>query len=185
MMLVVDCCVRGDASSTRQYYEAYLRKNGYTEENVAVLKLAEQDLAPLTNVDLEKRDALRYAGKYDDAMFDLARQFRDADEILVAAPFWDLSFPSILKVYLEHVSVCDITFGYASDGSSVGYCKAKRLLYFSSCGGFVGAEHLGFAYVKAFTEMMGIHDCEAYTLEGMDIDPSKRKDLLEHAIAAL
>ena len=33
--------------------------------------------------------------------------------------------------------------------------------------------------------MMGIHDCEAYTLEGMDIDPSKRKDLLEHAIAAL
>lgn len=67
MMLVVDCCVRGDASSTRQYYEAYLRKNGYTEENVAVLKLAEQDLAPLTNVDLEKRDALRYAGKYDDA----------------------------------------------------------------------------------------------------------------------
>ena len=172
MMLVVDCCVRGDASSTRQYYEAYLRKNGYTEENVAVLKLAEQDLAPLTNVDLEKRDALRYAGKYDDAMF-------------VAAPFWDLSFPSILKVYLEHVSVCDITFGYASDGSSVGYCKAKRLLYFSSCGGFVGAEHLGFAYVKAFAEMMGIHDCEAYTLEGMDIDPSKRKDLLEHAIAAL
>lgn len=82
MMLVVDCCVRGDASSTRQYYEAYLRKNGYTEENVAVLKLAEQDLAPLTNVNLEKRDALRYAGKYDDAMFDLARQFRDADEIL-------------------------------------------------------------------------------------------------------
>lgn len=118
-------------------------------------------------------------------VFDLARQFRDADEILVAAPFWDLSFPSILKVYLEHVSVCDITFGYASDGSSVGYCKAKRLLYFSSCGGFVGAEHLGFAYVKAFAEMMGIHDCEAYTLEGMDIDPSKRKDLLEHAIAAL
>ena len=114
-----------------------------------------------------------------------ARQFRDADEILVAAPFWDLSFPSILKVYLEHVSVCDITFGYASDGSSVGYCKAKRLLYFSSCGGFVGAEHLGFAYVQAFAEMMGIHDCEAYTLEGMDIDPSKRKDLLEHAIAAL
>ena len=39
----------------------------------------------------------------------------------------------------------------------------------------MGAEHLGFAYVKAFAEMMGIHDCEAYTLEGMDIDPSKRK----------
>lgn len=64
MMLVVDCCVRGDASSTRQYYEAYLRKNGYTEENVTVLKLAEQDIAPLMIADLEKRDALRYAGKY-------------------------------------------------------------------------------------------------------------------------
>lgn len=185
MMLVVDCCVRGDASSTRQYYEAFLWKNGYTEENVTVLKLAEQDIAPLMSADLEKRDALRYAGKYDDAMFDLARQFRDADEILVAAPFWDLSFPSILKVYLEHVSVCDITFGYASDGSSVGYCKAKRLLYFSSCGGFVGVEHLGFAYVKAFAEMMGIHNCEPYIIEGMDIDLTKREALLQDAIAAL
>lgn len=182
-VLVVDSCVRGEQSTTRKYYEAYLKKQGI--KNVELVDLTKM---PLTSVDqayLSRRDSLRYAKKFDDPMFDLARQFRDADEILIAAPYWDLSFPAILKNYLEHVSVCDLTFGYDEKGAPEGYCKAQRLLYFSSCGGYVGVHHLGFEYIQAFAEMLGIRDCRAFTLEGMDIDPSKREALLADAIARL
>lgn len=183
-MLVIDCCVRKDVSTTRRYYQAYLQKHGIIE-NVSLLDLTQMEL-PVVDADyLQRRDTLRYAGRFDDPLFDLARQFRDADEILVAAPFWDLSFPALLKVYLEHVSVCDLTFGYDSMGQPEGYCKAKELLYFSSCGGYVGTQHLGYEYMKAFANMLGIKRCVPYTLEGMDIDPSKREDILSEAIARL
>ena len=32
---------------------------------------------------------------------DMARRIAAADRIVIAAPFWDMSFPSILKVFLE------------------------------------------------------------------------------------
>lgn len=182
-MLVVDCCVRGDASTTRRYYQAYLQK--YSPATVTFLDLSRQKLEPIDAAYLQRRDALRYAGQFSDPLFDLARQFRDADEILIAAPYWDLSFPALLKIYLEYVSVCDLTFGYNEQGQVEGYCQAKRLLYFSSCGGYVGELHLGFEYIRAFAEMLGIHDCKAYTLEGMDVDPSKRETLLSEAIVRL
>ena len=37
-------------------------------------------------------------------------QFQRADAILIAAPFYDLSIPALLKVYIENVSVDGITF---------------------------------------------------------------------------
>lgn len=182
-MLIIDCCVRGDESWTRKYYQAYLKKYGI--KNADYLFLADQAFSPIDQDYLAKRDALRYAGAYDNALFDYARQFRDADEILVAAPYWDLSFPALLKVYLEHVAVCDLTFGYDVDGKNIGFCKANRLLYFSSCGGYVGPHHLGFEYVKSFAEMLGINNSQCFSLEAMDIDPSQREKLLADAVFKL
>ena len=34
-------------------------------------------------------------------MFRYAKAFAEADEILIAAPFWDLAFPAILRNYIE------------------------------------------------------------------------------------
>lgn len=182
-MLVVDCCVRGEESWTRKYYQAYLKKHGI--KDVEYLFLSDLSFSPIDADYLTKRDALRYKGAFDDSLFDYARQFKDANEILVAAPYWDLSFPALLKVYLEHVAVCDLTFGYDFEGKNIGFCKAKQLLYFSSCGGYVGPHHLGFEYVKAFAEMLGINNCKCFSLEAMDIDPSQREKLLADAIIKL
>ncbi|MBQ1327240.1 MAG: NAD(P)H-dependent oxidoreductase [Eubacterium sp.] len=53
---------------------------------------------PLVNEEfIDRREELKNAGKYDDDMFLLARDFRDADEIVIAAPYYDLSFPAMLK----------------------------------------------------------------------------------------
>lgn len=182
-MLVVDCCIRGDESWTRKYYQAYLKKHGI--KDVEYLFLSDQSFSPIDADYLTKRDALRYKGAFDDSLFDYARQFRNADEILVAAPYWDLSFPALLKIYLEHVAVCDLTFGYDFEGKNIGFCKADQLLYFSSCGGYVGPRHLGFEYVKSFAEMLGINNSKCFSLEAMDIDPSQREKLLADAIINL
>lgn len=178
-MLVIDCCIRGEESATRRYYEAYL-KTLPSSTPIDVLKLAEQELKPLSAEDIRTRDN----APFDHEIFRYARQFREAEEILIAAPFWDLSFPSLLKVYLERVCVTGLTFGY--EGSEcVGYCKARRLLYFSTCGGFVGENHLGFTYVKAVAAMLGIPDCVPYFIEGLDIDLSRREQILQEKIEEL
>ena len=181
-MLIVDCCIRGEASATRRYYQAWLR--AHPPEGAQVLELDRLGLRPLDRAELEARDALSAAGRFDHPMFDLARQFRDAEEILIAAPYWDLAFPALLKVYLERVSVSGLTFGYTPDGRCVGHCGARRLLYFSTCGGPKG-DNLGFAYVKALAGMLGIGTCVPYVLEGLDMDPARREAILAEAVARL
>lgn len=178
-MLVIDCCIRGEESATRRYYRAYLNTLPASTP-VTVLNLMEQDIAPLTAADIARRDA----AAPDDMMLRYAGQFKEADEILIAAPLWDLSFPSLLKVYLEQVCVAGLTFGYEECGC-VGYCKADRVLFFSTCGGFVGEEHLGFRYVKELAAMLGIPNCVPYIIEGMDVDPNRRETLLAEAIRRL
>lgn len=179
--LFIDCCVRGEKSATRRYAEAWMRKNNVKPE---ILRLSELELRPYLASDIEKRDALLAAGRTDDEMFAFARRFREADEIIIAAPYWDLSFPSLLKVYFEKVSVCGITFVYEGT-RSVGCCKAECVRYFSTCGGFTGGFHHGVEYTRALCGMFGINKVIPYTIEGMDIDWSKREDLLDKAIFEL
>ncbi len=183
MILLVDCCIRGEDSATRRWYEAYLETR--PETDVQRLELDTLGLRPLDRETLGLRDALCARRAFDHEIFRLAHQFRDAEEILIAAPFWDLSFPAALKVYLERVSVAGLTFGYTAEGRSEGYCRAKRILYFATCGGFAGERHLGYECVKALGEMLGIPECIPYILEGLDIDPGKRAELVDAAIARL
>jgi len=180
--LFIDACVNGEKSATRRYAEAWMAK--YITDNVETIRLAEIDIKLLLKADIDRRDLLLAQGKTDDGMFRFAHQFRQADEIVIAAPYWDLSFPSLLKVYFENVSVCGITFGYEGT-ESVGYCKAKTVRYFSTCGGFTNGFHHGIEYSRAICKMFGINELIAYTIEGMDIDTSKREKLLAEAIAKL
>ena len=104
-------------------YQAKHPDNAITERN-----LCDERLQPQYPEILDERDALWNAGRLDQPMFEPARQFAAADRIVVAAPFWDLSFPAILKIYLERISVADITFGYDERGAMKGLCRASKLL---------------------------------------------------------
>lgn len=55
-------------------------------------------------------------GDFSNEMFKYAHQFAESDTVVIAAPYWDLSFPAVLKAYLEAVSVCGITFKYDEQG---------------------------------------------------------------------
>ena len=180
MLLVIDCCPRGDISATRTYYQAYLRIA--ERQDVQIVYLDQLGLVPLNGETLLERDQLIREKAFHRKEFQLAQQFKNADELLIAAPFWDLSFPSLLKVYLEHVTVNGLTFGYDDQGHCRGFCRAERIRYFSTCGGFYGKRHLGYEYVKELGAMLGIPLCVPYILEGLDVDPQKREHILKKAI---
>lgn len=175
-LLVVDACMRGEASRTRRLYEKLVESQAKDYE-VEILKLAEEDLRPMSGADTDMRAELAGEGQMDHPMFRYAKQFKNADCVIVAAPYWDLSFPSALKVYFEHISVTGITFGYEG-AACVGYCKAKKIIYLSTCGGFLQGVHLGAEYVKALGEMFGICHFQEFCVEGLDIDPTQAETLM-------
>lgn len=175
-ILVVDACMRGEASRTRRLYEKLIECKAGNDE-VEILKLAEENLKPMSGADTDARAVLVGNGELNHEMFVYANQFKNADCVIVAAPYWDLSFPSVLKVYFEHVSVTGITFGYEGT-DCVGYCKAKKLIYLSTCGGFLQGTHLGAEYVRYLGEMFGIRNFQAFAVEGLDIDPTKVETLM-------
>ncbi len=179
-LLIIDACVRGDVSATRRFYTRYLETIQDQDIEVSLLDLASSGLEPLSKEELSLRDGLSVTEKETHEFCALARELRDADEIIVAAPYWDLSFPSCLKVYLEHVSISGITFEITSSGYR-GLCKAKKARYFCTAGGIV-TSNLGYDYVRALFKMFGIENTELYSIEGLDMEPDKREQYLNEGI---
>ena len=131
MVLYIDACVRKN-SRTRRLADCLLHTLNapYTR-----LRLAECVFPTVDEAFLEKRDRLLREGDFDNPVFAYARQFAQADKIIIAAPFWDLSFPAVLKSYLEQINVVGITFRYTPEGIPEGLCRAERLYYVTTAGG--------------------------------------------------
>ena len=84
-------------------------------------------LKPFAPEMLNDRDALAGIRCFDAPVYDLARQFRAADRVVVAAPFWDLTFPAALRTYIEYISANGLTYHYEADGCH-GDCRARSWL---------------------------------------------------------
>ena len=165
-ILYVNGCVRKE-SRTKRLAEKLLSKLGKPYEELDL----EEINFPIVNEEyLSKRDRLVSVGEFQNQIFDLARRFAEVETIVIAAPFWDLSFPAMVKQYLEQINVVGITFKYSEDGVPVGLCKANRLYYVTTAGGFYVPEDYGFGYVKALAQnYYGIQDVRKIEAVGLDI----------------
>ena len=175
MLLFLNACVRKD-SRTRRLADRLLAVLG---EPVTELRLTEAVFPAADEAFLQKRDRLLAERKFDDPMFALARQFAEADEIVIAAPFWDLSFPAALKAYLEQINVVGVTFRYTPEGIPEGLCRAKRLYYVTTVGGDYFPREYGFGYVEALAKMFyGIPEVELIHATGLDIVGAPVEEIL-------
>lgn len=175
-ILFVNACVR-ENSRTLDIAKIVLEElnNAYTEVN-----LQKTDLKPLNRESLDIREKLILQDDFSDTMFSLAKDFAAADEIVIAAPYWDLAFPALLKIYLEQITVSGITFRYAK-GVPQGLCRAKRLIYVTTAGGII-YDNFGFEYVKALAQKIyGIGEVLFFKAENLDIDGNDVKDILQRA----
>ena len=138
--------------------------------DVTELDLQCEGLRSLTAETLRERDNILLRGTLDDPALRYARQFAAAEQIVVAAPYWDLSFPAAVKTFFEHVTVTGVTFSYGEDGRPVGHCKAKRLYYVMTAGGPILPPNHGFAYVRDLANMFyGIPETVLFSAELLDV----------------
>ena len=181
MTLYINCCVRKE-SRTDRIARALLDKMGeeYTE-----IFLPDLDLKPLSAEASDKRDRLCAAGDYSDPMFDLARQFAAAERIVIAAPYWDSSFPSLLKIYLENIYVTGIVTKYLSDGSVAGLCRADELIYVTTAGGPYVPD-FSYGYLETIAkDYFGIKTTRLIKAEMLDIVGADVEGILDEVIRAL
>ena len=180
MILFVDACVRAN-SRTKRLAEALLAK--LNEETVHVA-LDEISFAVTDEDYLKKRDELISIGEFDNDMFALAKQFAAADTIVIAAPFWDLSFPAKLKQYIEAINVTGVTFEYTPEGVPRGLCKANKLYYVMTAGGDYVPWEFGFGYIKALAQnFYGIKNVEIIKAIGLDIVGADVPAIMDEAIS--
>ena len=166
MVLYINACVRA-GSRTKIIADGLITK---LSGPVTELRLENIDFPKVDEAFLLKRDRLIAEHKFNDPMFDLAGQFAEADTIVIAAPFWDLSFPAAVKQYIELINVVGITFEYTNEGIPRGLCAAKRLYYVTTAGGDFFPEDYGYGYVKALAQnFYGIQDVRLIKATGLDI----------------
>ena len=174
--LFIDACVslRGPDSRTRALLDAFWEgyRETHPDDACTCLRVSELGLKPLTEEALRERDALAARQAFSDPLFAQARLFQAADQIVVAAPFWDLSFPALLRVYIEHISVCGLCYHYDEKGCH-GDCRASRLAYLTTGGDLRKPESLGVLYWKQLAEMFGIPRFDDVFADGLDLDPEK------------
>ncbi len=177
-ILFINACVR-EASRTRQL-AAYVL--GKLRGNIAELDLAAENISPLNAASLLYRETAVEKADFSDSMFRYAKQFAQADEIVIAAPYWDLSFPAILKEYFEQVSVCGVTFRYSQDGRVIGQCRAKTVYYVTTVGAPGLPDDFGYGYVKALCSIYyGIPETVLFQASGLDLFGADTEALLQNA----
>ncbi len=166
MVLFINACVRKD-SRTKDLADYLLLKINEPYEEIYLTSID----FPIVDEDfLSRRDLLIADRDFNDPMFDLAKQFAKADEVIIAAPFWDLSFPASLKQYFEQINVLVITFSYTPEGMPYGLCVAKCLTYITTVGGNFFPEEYGAGYVKALAQSFyGIPEFKLIKATGLDI----------------
>ncbi len=164
-VLFVNACLRGEQSRTLTLCREYLEGVDDVEE----VNLAELKLEPYYGPSAAYRAQLEKDGQFDDPMFDLGRQFAEADEIVIGAPYWDLSFPAALKIYIEHAAVMGMTFHYTEEGRCEGLCRAKHLTYITTGGGEVSAMNYGYEYLCGIAGMFGIPETRFAAAENLDV----------------
>ena len=175
-ILFINACVRKNSRTLALAKNVMEKMIGEKTE----LNLNLENIEPLNTELLEKRENLVQKTEFDDPMFRYAKQFAAADEIVIAAPFWDLSFPSILKIYMEQITVAGITFEYRN-GCPTGLCKAKRLIYVTTAGGEIFCD-FGYTYMKAIANnFFGIQDTIAYRATNLDVQGISADKLLQEA----
>ena len=99
---------------------------------------------------------------------------------MVAAPFWDLSYPAALRTYVEYISANGLTYHYDASGCH-GDCAADSLVYLTTGGDVEREESVGVVHWRQLTAMFGIGRFDYVFGGGLDLDPGKAPELVSAA----
>ena len=175
-LLFVNACLRGEKSRTLKLCKDFLEKfEARMKEKGETWEIEELDLG-IEKLDVQDGEVLRLRDEkigtkdFKDPMFRHAKQLIEADYVVIGAPYWDLQFPAVLKIWLERCSVTGLTFIYSPEGIPAGQCHAKGFTYITTTGAPIGNYNFGFEYVKGLFEgLFGIENGHFIAGEALDI----------------
>ena len=177
-ILYVNACIRGDSRTNRLAKRVLETIDGRVETinlSDSIEPIKDENFITFRNKASESKD-------FSDSAFLPALQFARADTIVIAAPYWDMSFPAILKAYFEQINVIGVTFEYTDEGIPKGLCRANRLIYVTTAGGPIISDEYGFGYVKILAESFyGIKEVTQIKAEGLDIIGADVDSILDDA----
>ena len=178
-ILLINACVR-DISRTKLITDHIINKlEGEVEEVI----LENIDFPIVNQAFLDKRYKDVDDCNYEDEVYDLAKQFANADTLIFAAPYWDLSFPSMLKSYIEQICVLGITFFYDDNDLPRSLCKAKKMIYVTTSGGPIINHDLGYGYIKTVCEaFFHVEEFEYVEAQCLDLKGNDAMEIVNKCI---
>lgn len=179
-LIYINACMRAD-SRTRRIASPIIDElsKRYSVETVDLTK----NMYPVVdNLTLEDRKQ----GIVPPEHAALAKKIAAADRIVIAAPFWDMSFPSALKVFFENMSLFGVTFG-SNDRECYGLCKAEKVMYITTRGMDIstGAPlEQATPYIKALSHLWGLGELTVVAAQNMDYSSAEEiEDKVNAAIS--
>ena len=163
------------------FVEEYKRNN--PEDEIITLDLYKENIDFLRADDLGKLFGPKDEESKNNSILKYAYQFADSDKYIIAAPMWNLSFPAILKAYIDYVSVSGITFKYTAEGP-VGLLNNKKAVHIVSRGGGYDNSpyEMGDRYLRTILGFFGIKDIETIAIDNLDVMGVNVKEKVEEGI---
>ena len=163
------------------FVEEYKKNN--PEDQIITLDLYKENIDFLRADDLGKLFGPKDEESKNNSILKYAYQFADADKYIIAAPMWNLSFPAILKAYIDYVSVSGITFKYTAEGP-VGLLNNKKAVHIVSRGGGYDNSpyEMGDRYLRTILGFFGIKDIETIDIDNLDVIGVNVKEKVEEGI---
>ena len=175
-VLFIDTCVR-EESRTKRLAEHFLK---HINDEISVIRPLDEGITGLDRETLMIRDKALAEKDFTHPVLQYAVQFSKADMIVVAAPYWDLSFPAQLKDYIERVNAVGVTFDYDEKGMPFGMCQAKKLVYITTAGGYIQDPSFGYEYIQALCRnFYQIPDTLMFAAEALDLPGTDVKKTLK------
>lgn len=186
-ILLINGCVNHEKSRTLKLAKVVADKLLKKHEGafLETLVLEEEAILPLNTQRLNQRQMQIDKGETDHEMFKYVHQFLQADYIIIAAPYWDLGFPAMVKNYIESVSIAGIAYHYDELGKVKGMSRAKQLYYVTTSGGYLNDLNLGYDTFKALSHLFGIGKTSCIAAEGLDIQGHQVDEILKTVIEKL
>jgi FMN-dependent NADH-azoreductase len=179
-ILYIKCNPKPDNESfthriSKEFIKEYAKKN--PDHSISEINLYEYGIEHLSY------ESMCQVFENNGRMFETAKDFSSYDKYIIAAPMWNLSIPSILKAYIDHIVVKGITFRYNKFGLPIGLMKNKKAIYLGTRGGSYPFPLSLFAfdvrYVRYVLRFIGIKNFKSFILENIDKNRIKAENKLE------
>jgi FMN-dependent NADH-azoreductase len=195
-LLHIDPSILGKGSASRRLSAAIVAAFARAAPDLEITR-RDLDADPIPYLDSRQLPTVRPAtapqgatGVPHDKGAGALDEFLAADIVVIGAPMYNFTIPSLLKAWTDRILIAGKTFRY-SEAGPVGLAGGKRVIIASSRGGLYAlgmpfeANDFQERYLRAVFAFIGIEDVEIVRAEGLAFGPEQRDAAVQAALASM